>query len=348
MTAEPRVTPDIAAARALFGAWQDGYRLSQATLVATKLGIPDLLADGPRASADLAQATGTHPDALFRLLRALTAAGLLVMDDAQRFSLTPLGASLQRGLAGGLRAQLLFLHDRQYRVFGDLLYSVQTGKPAFDHLYGQSIWEWYASDAEASANHDAAMADLTRALTAALLAAYDFSPFDTIVDVGGGNGALLAAVLAATPTARGVLFDVPQVVAAPHPALRTPELAPRTTLVGGSFFDAVPAGGDAYVLKSVLHDWDDAHSATILHACHTAMAGKGTLLVVDIVLPERVEASPATQAATLVDLIMLTWSSNGRERTAAEFQTLLKSAGFTLTRLVPVVGSLCVIEASPA
>lgn len=266
MTVEPRVTADLPAAAALFRSWWDGFRLSQATLVATKLGIPDLLADGPRASADLAQTTDTHPAALFRLLRALAAAGLLVMDDEQRFTLTPLGASLQRGLPGELRGHILFQHDRVYQVFGDLLYSVQTGKPAFDHLYGQSNWEWYASDAEASAIHDEEMASITSAMTAALLAVYDFSPFGTIVDVGGGSGALLAAVLEATPAARGVLFDLPFVVAEPHSALRAPHLAERTTLMGGSFFDAVPSGGDAYVLKFVMHDWDDAHCAALFSA----------------------------------------------------------------------------------
>ncbi|MHB8573777.1 MAG: methyltransferase [Dehalococcoidia bacterium] len=348
MTVEHRVTADLPAAAALFRGWWDGFRLSQATCVATKLGIPDLLADGPRASADLAQVTGTHPVALFRLLRGLTAAGLLVMDEELRFALTPLGASLQRGLPGELRAHILFQHDRVYQVFGDLLYSVQTGKPAFDHLYGQSNWEWYATDAEASAIHDESMASETNVMTAALLAAYDFSPFGTIVDVGGGSGALLAAVLEATPTARGVLFDLPFVVAEPHPALRAPHLTERTTLVGGSFFDAVPSGGDAYVLKFVVHDWDDAHSAAILRACHTAMAGTGTLLVMDVVLPERVEASPTAQFGTLMDLTMLVWTPNGRERTAAEFQTLLTNAGFVLKRIVPAMGPLCIIEAMPA
>jgi hypothetical protein len=348
MTSEPCVTPDIPAAAALFRGWWDSFRLSQATLVATKLGIPDLLADGPRASADLAQATGTHPGALYRLLRALAGAGLLDMDDEQRFALTPLGASLRSGQPGELRAHLLFQHDRVYQVFGDLLHSIQTGNPAFDHLYGQTNWEWYASDAAASAIHDAEMASITHAMTAALLAAYDFSRFGVIVDVGGGSGALLAAVLETAPSARGVLFDLPFVVAEPHPALRAPRLAARTTLVGGSFFEAVPSGGDAYVLKFVLHDWDDAHSAAILRACHTAMAGTGTLLVMDAVIPQRVEASPTAQFGTLMDLTMLVWTPNGRERTAAEFQTLLTSAGFGPMRIVPAMGPLCIIEATSA
>ena len=348
MTLEPHVTADVPAAAALFRSWWDGFRFSQATLVATELGIPDLLADGPRTSADLAQATDTHPGALFRLLRALAAASLLAMDAEQRFGLTPLGASLQRGMPGELRAHILFQHDRVYQVFGDLLHSIQTGEPAFDHLYGQSNWEWYATDAAASAIHDESMASETNVMTAALLAAYDFSPFGTIVDVGGGSGALLATVLEATPTARGVLFDLPFVVAEPHPALRAPQLAERTTLVGGSFFEAVPAGGDAYMLKFVVHDWDDAHSAAILRACHTAMAGKGTLVVMDVVLPERVDVSPTAQFGALMDLTMLVWTPNGRERTAAEFRTLLASAGFVLKRIIPAMGPLCIIEATPA
>ncbi len=347
MTVEPHVTADLQAAAALFDSWAAGFRLSQATLVATKLGIPDLLIDGPQGSAALARATSTHPGALFRLLRALVAARLLLMDAEQRFSLTPIGASLQRGLPGGLRANLLFHHDREYQVFGDLLYSIQTGKPAFDHRYGQSIWEWYATDAEASAIHDAEMASRTGALATALRAAYDFSGFGTIVDVGGGNGALLAGVLDATPQARGILFDLPFVVAEPHPALRTPALAARTSLVGGSFFETVPQGGDCYVLASVLHDWDDERSAVILHACHTAMAGQGTLLVLEHVLPEQVAAAPAAQSGTLADLVMLAWSPNGRERTAAEFRTLLARAGFTVTRMIPVAGLRCLIEAVP-
>jgi O-methyltransferase/methyltransferase family protein len=311
-----------------------GYRASQALYVAAKLGIADLLKDGPKGSDALAQATQAHPAALRRLLRALVSLGVFEEDAQGRFGLTPMGTHLRSDVPGSLRAPVLFLAGEEgWRSWGALLHSVQTGEPAFDHVYGMGGFDYYAEHPEGAKILDEAMAGFTALVADAVLGAYDFSGTRTLVDVGGGNGALLAAILKAHPTMRGILFDLPHVVSGAPQVLGDAGVVARCQVVGGSFFESVPEGGDAYLLKWIIHDWDDERSVAILTACRRAMKGNGKLLVVDQVLPHRAEPSESTDAF-MFDLEMLVVTSGGRERSEDEFRTLLAAAGFRLNRVV--------------
>ena len=326
-----------------------GYRSAQAAYVAAKLGIADLLGDGAKSAEALAVATRTHLPALRRLLRANASLGLLVEDDRGEFRLTPMGACLRRDAPGSLRSAALFLMSQEgQRTWAALEHSVATGEPAFDHVFGLPVFDFYAAhpEAERSREHDGAMAALTAVVTEAVLRAYDFSAFGTLVDVGGGNGAFLAAILRANAAVRGLVFDLPHVVAGAPEVLDAAGIAARCAVVGGSFFESVPEGGDAYLLKRIVHDWDDERALAILAACRRAMKPGARLLVVDEVLPLRAGPDVAT-SAYLLDLEMLVATSGGRERTEEEFRALYRAAGFTLSRVVPAARSLCVVEGLP-
>jgi hypothetical protein len=325
-----------------------GYRAAQAVYVAARLGITDLVGEDAKSAEALAASTGTHAPALRRLLRALAGLGLFVEDDRGDFRLTPMGACLRRDVPGSQRSTALFLMSQEgQRAWSALGYSVATGAPAFDHVFGMPVFDFYAAhpDAERSREHDGAMAALTNLVTEAVLRAYDFSALGTLVDVGGGNGAFLAAILRANPALRGVLFDLPHVVAGASGVLTGADVTPRCAVVGGSFFESVPEGGDAYLMKRIIHDWDDERAHAILVACRRAMRPGARLVVVDEVLPCRAE--PSATAAYLLDLEMLVATSGGRERTEDEFRQLYRAAGFTLSRVIPAAGSLCLVEGLP-
>jgi hypothetical protein len=321
-----------------------GYRISQAIHVAASLGIADLLADGPRTSDDLASATGSHPDTLYRLLRALAAVGVLHEADEHSFSLTAIGDFLRSDAPDSLVSMATFVgRPYHWNTWGLLLHSVQTGENAFQALHGTGVWEYRADHPEDSSIFDAWMTAMTRSFNASLLDAYDFGRFETVVDVGGGQGALLAAVLGKHPSLHGVLFDQPHVVADAATVLEEVGVADRCRVESGSFFDTVPEGGDAYLLKAIIHDWEDAEAVEILRACRRAMRPDGTLLVVERVL------DPPNQGADtkFSDLNMLV-APGGRERTLGEFQALFESAGFRLRDRTPTAGPLTVIAATPA
>jgi hypothetical protein len=321
-----------------------GFQVSQAIHAAAALGIADLLKDGPRSSADLAAATSTHPPTLYRLLRALASVGVFSEEDDRRFALTPLGAYLRSDAEATLRPQATLL-GRPYRwlTWSDLLYSVQTGENAAQHVLGMSIWEYRAQRPEEEAVFDATMSAYSRRHATAVLAAYDFTRFGQIVDVAGGRGALLAAILARYPAARGVLFDQPQVVANAGPFLQAAGLSERVQVIGGSFLEAVPAGGDAYILKFIIHDWEDAEAVTILEACRRAMKPGATLLVIERVL----DARSQDWEATFSDLNMLV-GPGGLERTREEFAALFAQAGLRLAGVTPTTSEVSVIEATAA
>ena len=309
----------------------NGYQVTQAIHVAAVLGLADLVADGPRPSDDLAAATGTHPEALYRLLRALASVGLFREEAERRFALTDLGAGLRADAPASLAGWAAFVGDPyHWQAWGALLHSVRTGENAFRHVHGTDPWTFRARDPERSARFDRAMTSLSRQVTDAVLAAYDFGRFGTVVDVGGGTGAFLAAVLARHPTLRGVLFDQPHVVAGAGPLLAAAGVADRCEVVAGSFFEAVPGGGDAYVLKAILHDWEDADCVRILRACRRAMADGAALLVV-----ER-ELGPPNEHpdAKFSDLNMLV-APGGRERTPAQYAALFEAAGFRFAGFTP-------------
>ncbi|MGH7949268.1 MAG: methyltransferase [Candidatus Binataceae bacterium] len=321
-----------------------GYYISCALYVAAKLCIADHLADGPRHYADLAKVTQAHAPSLNRVMRLLASVGVLREEDAGNFELTPLGALLRTGVPGSARAAALVWGGTTQRAWGELLYSVQTGKPAFHHLFGMDSFSYLQQHPEESANFDAAMADFTKLVGVAVAAAYDFSKFKTIVDVGGGNGALIAAVLNANPNLRGALFDLPHVAQGAQAQLDAAGLARRCEIFGGDFFnDSLPSGRDAYMLKHVIHDWDDDHAVKILKRCREAMDEKAMLLIVEGVYPPRIDHSDAGRGAASNDVNMLV-CTGGKQRSEAEFRALFAGAGFKLARIVPTMARSSVIE----
>ena len=320
-----------------------GYWISKAIYLAAKLGIADLLADGLVSSDELAAATQTHAPSLYRVLRALASVEIFSEVAPGRFAFTPMAELLRSGTPNSMRALAIMYAEEQYRAWGDVLHSVRTGQPAFDHAFGMSYFEYFAKHPEASRVFNEAMVGWTNQVVDAVVAAYDFSAFGTIVDVGGGHGALLAAILRSNPAARGILFDLPHVVEGAEPFLAAAGVADRCTRVGGDFFAEIPAGADAYVLAQILHDWDDERSLAILRQVRRAVPDHGKLLVVELVLPEGNE--PAF--GKWMDLHMMVLLS-GRERTAAEYATLFRATGFDLARTLPTPTGQSIVEALPA
>jgi hypothetical protein len=317
-----------------------GYWVSQALYVAAKLGVADLLADGPRPVEALAAATQTDTPSLRRVLRALASVGVFTEARPGTFALTPLAALLQTRTPDSMRALAIMYAEEQYRAWGDLLHSVQTGATAFERQFGTSYFVYLAQHPEADRVFNEAMTGWTTQLVGAVVDAYDFSPFQTIVDVGGGYGTLLVAMLRSNPAARGILFDQPHVVAAAGEQMVVAGVAERCTTVGGDFFVEVPAGGDAYVLAQILHDWNDERSVTILQQCRRVMPAHGKLLVIELVLPPGEEPF----FGKWLDLHMLVLVG-ARERTAAEYGALFHTAGFELARVVPTPAGPSVVEA---
>jgi SAM-dependent methyltransferase len=325
----------------------NGYRVTQALYVAARLGIADQLSDGPKDGDQLARATRTDARSLRRLLRALVSFGLFAEEADGRFALTEIGALLRDNVPGSLRAGVLFFGGPgQWKAWSQLDQSVTTGQTVWGPRGAQAFFEMHAKDPGGAAIFNAAMTSFTSAYDAAVVAAYDFSRLGTLVDVGGGHGALISSVLRANPALRGILFDIPPVIAGAKPRIAAEGLGARLETVAGDVFASVPSGGDAYLLKFVIHDWDDEHSLTILRNCHRAMKPDGRLLLLERVVPEQIDRSVDTQGTMLADLNMLL-VAGGHERTAAEYRELLDAAGFTLTRVVPTTTPLCVIEATP-
>lgn len=296
----------------------NGYQVSQAICVAATLGIADHLASGVRSSDDLAEATSAHPQSLYRLLRALASVGVLHEGDARQFSLTSLGAGLRSDVEHSVAPWARMVGRAYYRdAWSELLHSVRTGENAFAHAHGTGVWQYRIDHPEESLIFDRAMSSFVPAVAAAVLAAYDFERFEVVMDVGGGQGALLAAILSRNPLQRGILFDQPQVVEGARAVLLAASVAERCQVVGGDFFLAVPEGADAHVMKWILHDWDDERSIAILKCCRRAIRPDGKLLVLDAVLAPPNEGARAKFA----DLNMLA-VPGGQERTRVEFASL--------------------------
>jgi hypothetical protein len=317
-----------------------GFAVSQAISVAARLGIADLLADGPKGGDELAAAVGADAGALSRVLRFLAGHGVFAEAADGRFELTPLARCLQAGAPGSMRARAIFWgEDWVWRPWGELLYSVRSGRPAFDHIYGTGAFDFLARNPRAGEVFHAAMSAQAAWEAAAVVAAYDFSTVDVIVEVGCGDGGLLSAILARHPRARGVFFDQPRVVERAKALVQATEVRERSAFVAGDFFESVPPGGRAYVLKHVIHDWDDARATGILQNCRRAMAGNGRVLIVEGIV------GPANEPdlVKLLDLQMLV-RQPGRERTAHEYRALLAAAGFGPTRIVPTRAQVSVIE----
>ena len=337
--ASPAGREEIAAARRMHELITRSL-LVQAIFVACRLRIPDLLAGEARTAEELAAATGAQPAALHRLLRALTGLEVVTVE-GDRFALTSLGRSLCAGPHSAAESAIFMGTPAVWSAWGALGDAVLDGQAAFRHAHGMGLFGYLPAHPNEMAAFQALMSAQSRLQIPAVLAAYDFTPARTIVDVGGGQGALLAALLAANPAARGVLFDQPDVVAGSGPALAP--VAPRCQVVPGDFFDLVPDGGDTYVLKLVLHDWDDARAARILGNIRNAIIPGGRLIIIEAVMPP----GDDYHHAKFLDVNMLVLSEGGRERTEEEYRTLLDGAGFTLTRVVPTAAPLSVVEAIP-
>jgi len=321
-----------------------GHYFSNALHLVTKLGIAELLADGPRHADDLAQATATHAPSLRRVLRLLASVGVFAERDEGAFALTPLGECLRPGVPGSARAMvLLFTGDRIQDAWRDLEYCVRTGNPVFRKRGLDDPFSDLARTPEEAANFDAAMADFTALTAVAVAAAYDFASLRTVVDVGGGNGALLIGILGAHPHLRGIVFDRPGAAERAAKQIADRGLASRCEAVGGDFFADVPHGADAYILKHVIHDWDDERAVAILASCHRAMPDTGKLLVVEGVYPSRIDPSVESRGAAANDVNMLV-NTGGRQRSEAEFRSLYDAAGFVLTRIVSTAAPVRVIE----
>jgi hypothetical protein len=323
-----------------------GFWVSRAIYIAAKLGVADLLKHEPHNIEQLAKATVSHGPSLYRVLRTLASVGIFAEDEQGRFAITPLGATLQTDVPGSLRAWVnVQLGEEHYRAWGHAMHSAQTGESAFDHAFGMGVWQYRAQNIEHAKLFDEAMANLTAMYNASVLCSYSFSKFDQIVDVGGGAGGLLVAILEANPSVKGVLFDLPHVAEKASRWIREAGLAGRCDVVAGDAFSSVPEGGDAYILSRVIHDWDDPRSIAILKNCHRAMAAAGRLLLVEGV----VRPGNEPDFTKFFDLNMMVLAG-GRERTAAEYQALLEAAGFVVARIIPTrsVMSVSVIECTRA
>ncbi len=322
-----------------------GLRASQALYVAAKLEIADHLAPKPMTSAALAQSTGADAGALHRLMRALCALGVFSESSTGEFALNATAELLRSDIPGSYRPVVLFLAgDVRWRCWSDLLGAVRAGGDGAERTLGMGLFDFYAAHPEESKLHDQAMRSLSAAQVAAVLEVMDLSQASTVIDVGGGTGELLAAVLARNPALRGVLFDLPHVVE--HAPQVTGAVADRLAVASGSFFDSVPAGGDTYLLKAIIHDWDDARAMAILRNCRRAMGPASKLLLLERELPEPGQPLAASEMF-LLDLEMLVMTPGGRERTRAEFARLLLEAGLELVGTLPTRTPLTIFEARP-
>src|ERR1700736_4909060 len=300
--------------------------VQRALYAAAKLGIADLLGTDTKGSEELAQATRTHPRAMYRLLRALASAGVLSETADHHFALTPVGATLRTEASPSMRAWVLFSGEPFYlHAWQEIVHSIRTGKPAWDTVHGSSFFDYLRDHPDTSAIFDTAMTSLSAGEAPAVADAYDFSHFQKLVDVGAGHGTLLTTILRANPRLRGVLFDQPQVIEGAKARIQSEGLSARCELVGGDFFESLPEGADAYILKYVIHDWDDQHATRILGNCRQAIRDSGRLLLIETIIP------PPDQPhfAKLSDLEMLVLLGS-QERTSTEYAELLRVAGFAL------------------
>lgn len=320
-----------------------GFWISRAVYVIAKLGIPDLLKSGAKTAEELAAATKMHAPSLYRVLRALASVGVVGWE-GERFSLTPLSETLVTDAPGSLRwFTVSELGQEHYPAWGNLMHSVKTGDIAFDHFFGVDIWTYFQRNPEDAAVFNDSMTGVTAAANEEIMTKYDFSGFQRVVDVGGGHGGLITSILKKNTHVRGVLFDAPQVIEGARPKIEAAGLADRCETVSGDFFKSVPAGGDAYVMKWIIHDWDDRKAITILRNCRKEMQPNGKLILVDCVVPETTEP----HFSKFIDLNMLVMTG-GKERTETEFEKLLADAGFKLVRVIPTDVPTSIVEAEPA
>ena len=329
------VPPPVQLMQMLFG-----FAASRAIGVAAELHIADLLQHGPKTAEELAAQTHTHARSLYRVLRACASISVFSEDEERRFSLTPLAEPLLSDVPGSLRAFAeMITTDWQYQTWAELTYSVKTGKPSFDKVHGMSSFDYFWSHEREGKQFNDAMTSNSAFSSVAVVNAYDFSAISTLVDVGGGHGFLLASILEKYPGVKGVLYDTQAVITEAEKLLTEHGVAERCERTGGNFFESVPTGGDAYIMKHIIHDWNDEQCITILKNCRSAMKEGGKVLIVEMIVPEGNEPSPAK----FLDLQMLQYLP-GCERTEKEYKELLGKAGFELARIVPTRSPFSIIE----
>jgi SAM-dependent methyltransferase len=327
--------PLLALQDMILGKW-----IAQALSVAAKLGVADLLKDGSRDCDELARANQVDAGALYRVLRALASVGVFAETDDHRFGLTPKAEFLRSEVPGSLRAAAIMAgEDWTWRPWGELHRSVKTAERAFDRIFGVAPFAYLAANPSAAAIFNEAMTGWSMQNSRAVADVYDFSGIGTLMDVGGGHGYLLATILEANPSLRGILCDTAEVTEGARARIAAAGLADRCTVVAGDFFATLPEGADACILKSVIHDWDEPQAITILQNCRRAVGPGGRVLLAEMVIPPGNDP----HVGKLLDLEMLIMAG-GRERTEAEFRDLLAAAGLRLTRLVPTASPTCVIE----
>lgn len=322
----------------------NGFRASALVGVAAELRLPDHLQEKPLTADELAARTSTLPDPMRRLLRGLAALGVVEELDGGEFSLTDVGRQFQDG-EGSMRAPAIALPKQSGPSFTEIAHSLETGRPGYDKVHGQSRWDHLSGDPQAIAEFQAFMTASSERVVPALLEAFDFSGAHTVIDVGGGHGGLLAGVLAAHPEVQGVIFDLQSVLDTADSHLARKGVAERCRLVEGSFFEEVPGGGDAYLLKFILHDWLDEECARILERCRAAMKPGSSLLVLERILPER--ATPENLGSFMADMEMMV-AVGGRERTLSEFERLLNGAQLTLESTAHLGGEIHLLVARPS
>ena len=317
----------------------NGFMRSQAIYVAAKLGLADLLKDGARNVDDLAKLTKVNTDALYRLLRALSSIGIFVEKEARIFELTPMAETLRSDLPISLRPYALLVGDScWWHSWGDLLYSVKTAKPAFDHLFKMNYNAYLERNSELAQTFQECMNSISQVHNPAIVNSYDFSKFRKVVDIGGGHGELLATIKMAYPNIEGILFDQPHVIKGiKHIGKKG---TPPFKIIGGDFFKEVPARGDLYLLKQIVHDWHRKAAQKILKNCRSAISPDGRILVIESVL----EQGASQYTENFFDLHMLVTSNGGRERTESEYRTLFETAGFKLSRLISTASSYSIVE----
>jgi hypothetical protein len=317
---------------------------SSLVYVAADMGLADRLAEAPRTAAELAQSTGSDAPSLYRVMRTLAGMGLFSEDSGHRFSLTPLGAALRTGTPGSVRSSVLTMAGEWVtKSVGELHYSIKTGKPALEKIFGVPLFEWLAKHPVEASMFSETMVGFHGAEPEAVAKAYDFSQIETVLDIGGATGNLLSTILSHHRAPRGILFDLPHVVADAPALIKARGLTDRIAIESGSFFESVPAAGGAYLLSHIIHDWSEAQCLTILGNCRRAMNPNSRLLVIEMVLP----TGNAPHPGKMLDMIMLT-VAGGQERTEPEYRKLLEKTGFRLTQVVPTESAVSIVEALPA
>jgi hypothetical protein len=340
-TEAPAVPPEVAASQHLIQL-VTGHFVASAIQAVVRLGIPDRIGRGTTRTSDLAEATKVSEDRLYRVLRALASVGLFVETAPRQFGLTSAGELLRPGVPGSMHEMALWMTSPfHFRVYAEMAHAVRTGEPAAEKVTGVPVWQYFEQNQDLSEIFNNAMTAFSGVVIPAALEVYDFSGIDLIVDVAGGHGGVLMAILQKYPKMRGVLFDLDHVIAGARPKIEAAGLQDRLRAEAGDFFKAVTPGADVYIMKHIIHDWDDEQALQILRNIRTAMGDKrGRVILLDSVLPT--DGSP--DFGKIIDLEMMMMLT-GRERTAAEFESLLARAGFKLTRIIPTKSPLSVIEA---